>query len=65
MPTDTKKKSGRPYLGNKRIHIALEPDLYEMVQRRADAETRLFSNMINVILRESFEGKAGSPSASA
>lgn len=63
MLADTKKKIGRPYLGNKRIHIALEPDLYEMVQRRADDETRLFSNMINVILRESFEAGADSSSS--
>ena len=63
MPTDTKKKPGRPYLGKVRIHIVLDPDVYEKLRRRADAETRPFSNMINVILRESFEAGAGSSSA--
>lgn len=49
----TKKRGvGRPKTGNIPVHVMIEPDLYEKLMERAEAENRQFSNMLNVVIRE-------------
>ncbi len=49
----TKKRGrGRPKSANIRVCVVLEPDLYAKLIERAKAENRLFSNMLNVVIRE-------------
>ncbi len=49
----TKKRGpGRPKSANIRVNVMMEPDLYAKLVERAEAENRLFSNMLNVVIRE-------------
>ncbi len=49
----TKKRGpGRPKSANIRVHVMMEPDLYAKLMEKAEAENRLFSNMLNVVIRE-------------
>lgn len=52
----TKRGRGRPRTGNTRRHVMLDPELLERVKRRAEAEERNVSNMINVLIREALDG---------
>lgn len=49
----TKKRGrGRPKTANIRVSVMIEPDLHAKLRERAKAENRLFSNMLNVVIRE-------------